>query len=66
VVFAGEVPVASYPAVEEELLELVKHAKMSERQSPEDYDESRAGAKARRAARKAGTAARRRVRGTGK
>ena len=62
VVFAGEVPVASYPAVEEELLELVKHAKMSDRQTPEEYDESRARERAKRAARKAGAAARQRAR----
>jgi hypothetical protein len=65
VVFAGEVPVASYPAVTDELLELVKHAKMSERQTPEDYEETRAKARARRAAQKAGSAARKKVRREG-
>ena len=52
VVFAGETPVAVYPSVEEELLELVKHAKMSDRQTPEDYDASRAKQRAKRVAKK--------------
>ncbi len=57
VVFAGMTPVATYPPVEEDLLELVKHAKMSDRQTPEDYDNSRAKEKAKRAAKKARQAA---------
>ncbi len=52
VVFAGEVPVATYPPVEEDLPDLVKHAKVSDRQTPEDYDQSRARARAKRAAKK--------------
>jgi hypothetical protein len=62
VVFAGEAPVAAYPQVEVELLDLVKHAKLSERQTPDEYDESRAKARAKRTAKKAGTAAREKVR----
>ena len=57
VVFAGMTPVATYPTVEQDLLELVKHAKMSDRQTPEDYDSSRAREKAKRAAKRAKQAA---------
>lgn len=57
VVFAGMTPVATYPTVEEDLLELVKHAKMSDRQTPEDYDSSRAKERAKRAAQRARRAA---------
>jgi len=57
VVFAGDEPVAAYPPVETELADLVKHAKLSERQTPEQYDESRARERVRRAAKKAGQAA---------
>lgn len=57
VVFAGEVPVAAYPAVEEDLADLVKHAKLSDRQTPEQYDASRVRQRAKRAAKKAGQAA---------
>jgi len=62
VVFAGAQPVASYPSVEKDLSQLVEHAKLSGRQTPEDYDRSRAKARAKRAAMKAGSAARKRVR----
>jgi len=61
VVFAGDEPVASYPTVEADLAELVTHADLRQRQTPEDYDRSRAKARAKQAAKKAGTAARRRV-----
>lgn len=62
VVFTGAQPVASYPPVEKDLAELVEHAKLSGRVTPEDYDRSRAKARAKRAAMKAGSAAKRKVR----
>ena len=62
VVFAGAQPVSSYPAVEKDLSQLVEHAKLSDRQTPDDYDRTRARARAKRAAMKAGNAARKRVR----
>jgi hypothetical protein len=62
VVFAGAQPVASYPPVEKDLSELVEHAKLSDRKTPDDYDRTRAKARAKRAAMKAGNAARKRVR----
>jgi hypothetical protein len=54
--------VASYPPVEKDLSELVEHAKLSDRKTPDDYDRTRAKARAKRAAMKAGNAARKRVR----
>ena len=63
VVFTGAQPVASYPPVEKDLAQLVEHAKLSGAQvTPEDYDRSRAKARAKRAAMKAGSAAKRKVR----
>jgi hypothetical protein len=62
VVFAGAEPVASYPPIEKDLADLVEHAKLSGRQTPEDYDRSRAKARAKKAAMMAGSAARKRIR----
>lgn len=57
VVFAGDEPVASYPTVEGDLADVVRKADLRQRQTPEDYDRSRARARAKRAAKKAGQAA---------
>ena len=61
VVFAGAEPVASYPSIEKDLADLVEHAKLSARQTPEDYDRSRAKARAKKAAKMAGSATRKRI-----
>jgi len=63
VVFAGDEAVTSYPAIEGDLAELVRHADLSQRRTPEDYDRTRARARARQAAKQAGIAARRKIRG---
>lgn len=59
VVYAGDEPITAYPLPDVELDELTRRAKLSERMTPEQYDESRARARAKRAA----TAVRRRGRG---
>jgi hypothetical protein len=52
VVYAADEPVTAYPLPDVELAELTKHAKLSDRWTPEQYDESRAArARAKRAAR---------------
>jgi hypothetical protein len=51
VVYAADEPVTAYPLPDVELAELTKHAKLSERWTPEQYDESRARARAKRAGR---------------
>src|SRR3712207_205900 len=38
VVFSGDEPVATYPALDSSLEDLVRHADLSERQTPEEYD----------------------------
>lgn len=50
VVFAGDEPITAYPQVDIELDELTQRAKLAERMTPEQYDESRARARAKRAA----------------
>lgn len=52
VVYAADEPVTAYPLPDIELDELTKHAKLSDRRTPEEYEESRARARAKRAARK--------------
>lgn len=51
VVYAGDEPLTAYPLPDIDLAELTKRAKLSDRLTPEQYDESRARARARRAAR---------------
>ena len=50
VVYAADEPVTAYPLPDVELAELTRHAKLDERMTPEQYDESRAWARAKRAA----------------
>jgi hypothetical protein len=61
VVYAGDEPITAYPLVDIELDELTKRARLSERMTPEQYDETRARARARRVA----STVRRRGRTTG-
>jgi hypothetical protein len=49
VVYAADEPVTAYPLPDVELDELTRHARLSDRRTPEQYDESRARARARRA-----------------
>ena len=51
VVYAGDEPITAYPLVDVELDELTKRARLSERMTPEQYDETRARARAKRVAR---------------
>lgn len=51
VVYAGDEPLTAYPLPDIDLAELTKRAKLSDRLTPEQYDESRARARAKRAAR---------------
>lgn len=50
VVYAGDEPITAYPLPDIELAELTRRAKLADRMTPEQYDESRARARARRAA----------------
>lgn len=52
VVYAGDEPITAYPLPDIELDELTKRAKLDDRMTPEQYDESRARARAGRAATK--------------
>lgn len=51
VVYAGDEPVTAYPLPDVPVEDVVRHARLSERRTPEDYDRSRARERARRAAR---------------
>jgi hypothetical protein len=51
VVFAGDEAVASYPSGPD-LADLVRHADLGKRQTPADYDRTRAKNRAKRAAKK--------------
>lgn len=50
VVYAGAEPITAYPLPDIELDELTRRAKLDDRMTPEQYDESRARARAKRAA----------------
>ena len=55
VVFAGDEVVAVYPSLSTPLEDLVKHADLAERVTPQEYDAARIQARARRAAARART-----------
>jgi hypothetical protein len=50
VVYAGDEPITAYPLPDIDLDELTKRARLSDRMTPEQYDESRTRARAKRAA----------------
>jgi len=50
VVYAADEPITAYPLPDVELHELTRHARLDDRTTPEEYDESRARARARRVA----------------
>ena len=52
VVYAADEPVTAYPLPDVELHELTRHARLDDRRTPEDFDDSRARARAKRAASK--------------
>lgn len=56
VVYAGDEAVASYPS-RPDLADLVRHADLSKRQTPADYDRTRAKNRAKRVAKKGAQAA---------
>ena len=51
VVYSGDEPITAYPLPDIELEELTRRARLSQRMTPEQYDETRARARASRAAR---------------
>lgn len=51
VVYSADEPITTYPSVVDDLDELTRHAKLSTRVTPEEYDGSRARERAKRAAR---------------
>lgn len=50
VVYSGDEPITAYPLPDIELDELTKRAKLSQRMTPEQYDDTRARARAKKAA----------------